>query len=44
MEMQPVPVIPCREETTARVDVLRRQPHVRVDVLRRQPHAGRWER
>ena len=32
-EMQPVPVIPCREETTAR-----------VDVLRRQPHAGRWER
>ena len=31
--MQPVPVIPCREETTAR-----------VDVLRRQPHAGRWER
>ena len=33
MKMQPVPVIPCREETTAR-----------VDVLRRQPHAGRWER
>ena len=32
-EMQPVPVIPCREETTAR-----------VDVLRRRPHAGRWER
>ena len=33
IKMQPVPVIPCREETTAR-----------VDVLRRQPNAGRWER
>ena len=27
MKMQPEPVIPCREETTARVDVLRRRPH-----------------
>ena len=31
MKMQPVPVIPCREETTAR-----------VDVLRRRLHASRW--
>ena len=33
MKMQPVPVIPCREETTARVDVLRRYPHAMMHSL-----------